>query len=130
MNEMLKTTFVILLLTLSSNVLKAQEEKSSVIIEQDEKITKLMDMKKDPETNQLYKIQIYSGRRSGAESAMNEFRNMFSDWPARMEYNTPYYNIQIGNFRSRLEADRALIKIKKKYPNAFIFKPKNNRKKA
>jgi hypothetical protein len=43
-----------------------------------------------------------------------------------MVYETPNYKIWIGNFRSRLEADKALIKIKKKYINAFIFKPKNN----
>lgn len=109
---------------LISKSVKAQVQEGIVTIEQDEEITKLLDMKKDPETNNLYKIQIYSGNRSGAESAINEFQETFSSWPARMEYDTPYYKIQIGNFRNRLEADRALIKIKKEYPNAFIFKPK------
>ena len=128
MKNILKTLCIaVLLLALHANA-NAQPKEGVVTIEQDDDITKLLDMKKDPKTNNLYKIQVYSGRRSGAESAMVEFKNKFSDWPARMEYDTPYYKIQVGNFRNRLEADKALLKIKKEYPNAFIFKPKSKRK--
>ena len=43
-----------------------------------------------------------------------------------MVFNTPNYKIWVGNFRDRLEADRALLRIKKSYMNAFIFKPKKD----
>jgi hypothetical protein len=29
----------------------------------------------------------------------------------------------VGNFMTRLEADRALLKIQKQFPNAFVFRP-------
>jgi hypothetical protein len=102
--------------------INAQEGKVS--IDQDKDITTLLEFKKDLNTVDLYKIQVYQGNRSGAEEAKTNFENTFNEWPISMEYETPNYKIWVGNFRSRLEADKALIKIKKNYANAFIFKPK------
>jgi len=95
-----------------------------VKIEQDQNINKLLEYKKDLSTVDLYKIQVYQGNRSGAETAKSKFESTYDEWPISMEYETPNYKIWVGNFRSRLEADKALIKIKKNYTNAFIFKPK------
>lgn len=102
--------------------INAQE--GQVSIDQDKDITTLLEFKKDLNTVDLYKIQVYQGNRSGAEEAKTIFENTFNEWPISMEYETPNYKIWVGNFRSRLEADKALIKIKKNYANAFIFKPK------
>lgn len=102
--------------------INAQE--GQVSIDQDKDITTLLEFKKDLNTVDLYKIQVYQGNRSGAEEAKTNFENTFNEWPISMEYETPNYKIWVGNFRSRLEADKALIKIKKNYANAFIFKPK------
>jgi len=105
-----------------SNQINAQEGKVS--IDQDKDITTLLEFKKDLNTVDLYKIQVFQGNRSGAEEAKTNFAYTFNEWPISMEYETPNYKIWVGNFRSRLEADKALIKIKKNYANAFIFKPK------
>ena len=53
-----------------------------------------------------------------------DFRNLYSDWRTSMEYETPNYKVWVGNFATRLEADRAWVKIKKEYMNAIIFQPK------
>ena len=82
------------------------------------------EMNKSDTDSDIYKIQIYSGNRSSAESAQREFNNAFSDWKPTIQYETPNFKIWAGNFRTRLEADRALKKIKNKFPSAFIFKPK------
>lgn len=100
----------------------AQEGK--VNIDQDKNINTLLEYKKDLSTVDLYKIQVFQGNRSGAETAKIKFASTYDEWPISMEYETPNYKIWVGNFRSRLEADKALIKIKKNYTNAFIFKPK------
>lgn len=115
----------ILILIISTN-LYAQE--GTVIINQDQEIENLLQIKKSIETSlNRYKIQIYSGlSRSAAESARTEFSGNYSDWPSSIEYETPNYKIWVGDFRSRLEADRALIRIKKTFMNAFIFEPKKN----
>lgn len=91
-------------------------------------ISSLLQLKKEinknENTSDRYKIQIYSGNRDSAESAIESFKNSFSDTTSRLVYETPNYKVWTGNYRSRLEADRALIKIKDKFPSAFIFKPK------
>lgn len=104
--------------------LQLNAQTGNVIVDQDKEITALLEYKKDLNTVDLYKIQVFQGNRSGAEEAMTKFESAFNEWPVSMEYETPNYKIWVGNFRSRLEADKALIKIKKNYSNAFIFKPK------
>ena len=44
-----------------------------------------------------------------------------------MKFETPNYKVWVGNFETRLEADRALRRIKRKFANAFIFKPKKEK---
>ncbi|WP_353776848.1 SPOR domain-containing protein [Winogradskyella sp. 3972H.M.0a.05] len=101
---------------------------ATVNVEQDKDIDRLLEYKRDLKTVETYKIQVFSGNRASAERVMTEFRNRYGEWPVSREYRTPNYKIWVGNFTSRLEADRALMKIKKKYANAFIFKPKKDKK--
>lgn len=103
-------------------------QNGTVTIDQDRQIEKLLEFKKDLTTNEIYKIQVFSGNRSSAEKAKIDFLNSYNDWPVSMEYNTPNYKIWIGNFTNRLEAERALQKIKRNYQTAFIFKPKISNK--
>ena len=103
-------------------------QEGTVTINQDKEIEALLKIKKTIETSSdRYKIQIYSGlSRSSAETARSEFLENYSDWPTSIEFETPNFKIWVGNFRNRLEADRALIRIKKTFMNAFIFRPKKN----
>ncbi len=98
-----------------------------VVVHEDAKISELLQLKKEINLNNdsksRYRIQIYSGNRSAAERIMAEFRNSFY-WSTKLVYETPNYKVWVGNFRTRLEADRALQKVKTKYPNAFKFIPK------
>lgn len=121
-----KYYIVALIFTLFSfSNLSAQQ--GTVEVNQDKQIDVLLKVKKDVNSSEAnYKIQVYSGNRPGAEKAHLEFRNSFGDWSSSMEFETPNYKIWVGNFETRLEADRALVKIKQKFANAFYFKPKKN----
>ena len=107
-------------------------QQGNVVINQNEKIDVLLALKKKMNKNEnnsdRYKIQVYSGNRLGAKNAQKDFSNSFSDWRPSMQYETPNFKIWAGNFRTRLEADRALKRIKRKFNNAFIFKPKKEKK--
>ena len=109
---------------ITTNYTYSQE--GNVTISQDENITVVMNMKEnmDYEDAARYKIQIYNGNRQDAYKAQNEFKSVFSDWNPSINFEQPNFKIWVGNFRTRLEADRALKKIKKEFPSAFIFKPK------
>jgi hypothetical protein len=108
-----------------SSFINAQE--GTVNIEQSKEIDKLLEFKKDIKTVETYRIQVYSGNSSSrASNVKAEFMQSYGQWPVEMVFNTPNYKIWVGNFRDRLEADRALLRIKKNYMNAFIFQPKKD----
>lgn len=106
--------------------LNSMAQEGTIIINQDKEIEALLEIKKDIESSSdRYKIQIFSGAsRNAAETARKKFYENYADLPSSIEYETPNYKIWVGNFRNRLEADRALLRIKKTFLNAFIFKPK------
>lgn len=107
-------------------------QQGHITINQDENISTLLNLKKelnkDENTSERYKIQIYNGNRSGATSAQKEFHSIYGDWHSKIIFDTPNFKIWAGNFRTRLEADRALKRIKRNFPSAFIFKPKKDKK--
>jgi hypothetical protein len=111
-----------------TNVCFAQQGK--VVLNQDKNITELLNVKKEMNVNDTnrYKIQIYSGNRKDAESAKASFESAYNQWSPVVQFETPNYKIWAGNFSTRLEADRALKKIKRNFPSAFIFKPKKGTK--
>lgn len=120
-----------LLLGFSTQILHAQQ--GSVRIEEDQQIPKLLALKKSLEKdNKLsdgYTIQLYYGELSAANAALRKYRNSFAAWPGTIEYETPNYKVWVGNFSSRLEADRALVKIQAKFPAAFPIKRSRSKKK-
>ena len=122
----LKNTLITSVLTVGFCAFaKAQTTQSTIT--QDRKITELLELKtqltKDNELTDRYKIQLYSGEREQAYDILKDYRNKLSTWPSFIEYQTPNYKVWVGNYRNRLEADRALLEIKKEFKSAFIFKP-------
>ncbi len=105
--------------------LHAQEAKISVA--QDSKFENLLKEKRRINSsitvNDRYKIQIYNGDSESSKKALNEFKKEFTGFDATVIFNTPSYKVWIGNFKTRIEAERNLIEIKKKYKNAFLIKP-------
>ena len=59
------------------------------------------------------------------ESKNNEryFKKEFKEFDATIVFNTPSYKVWVGNYKTRIEAERNLKLLVKKYPNAFIIKP-------
>ena len=120
------TLFTIVCFVSASNFCGAQQ--GSVSVNQDKKIVALLDLRKDMNLNDKdsdrYKIQIYSGNRATAENHRADFNSKFDKWNSAIEFETPNYKIWVGNFRTKIEADRAFKEIKQKFPNALLLKPK------
>ena len=92
----------------------------------DNRIDSLLNLKKEINKNTFnLKIQIFSGERDKAlELIANHDNDSFKNTSIELVYETPNYKVWIGDFYSQLEADKKLLMIKKKYPEAFIFRPK------
>lgn len=95
-------------------------------VNQDSRIDSLLKLKKEINKNIFdLKIQIYSGERDKAlELIANHNKDDYSNTNIELVYETPNYKVWIGDFYTQLEADKKLLMIKKKYPEAFIFRPK------
>ena len=67
----------------------------------------------------LYR-QIYNGNITEANKALLDAKNKYKQYPALLTFESPNYKVRIGSFRTRLEAEKNLIEIKKSYPAAFV----------
>lgn len=122
---------IIIFLTLFLS-LESHAQVGVVTINQDEKIPEILELKKTLEKgNELsdgYTIQLFYGDLSGADKIQKEYQKKYINWPSSIEYETPNYKVWVGNFNSRIEADRAQIEIHKNFPAAFILRPNKGKK--
>jgi hypothetical protein len=68
-----------------------------------------------------YRIQIFNGRKSDCLSQRGAFLRQFPEMQAYLLYEVPEYKTQVGNFRSRLEAERFLQQIIEAFPGSFVI---------
>jgi hypothetical protein len=74
-----------------------------------------------------FRIQVNFGQdRNEANKIRNDFATKFPGIPTYMAYQQPYFKINVGDFRTKLEAVKNLNIVKKSYPGAFIVKDKIN----
>lgn len=105
-------------------------QKGTVNIEANPKVEQLLALKKEAnrKAENVYRIQIFSGTASQARGREAAFKERFPGWKCDLKFETPNYKVWVGNFRTRLEADRRLLEVKKRFPNAFILAPQKRRK--
>ena len=96
-------------------------------VSQDSKFEQLLNEKRKINSgltlNSMYKIQIFSGSADESKRNLISFKKEFEDYDGTIIFSTPNYKVIIGNFTTRIEAERNLLLIKKMYPNALLIKP-------
>lgn len=119
----LKSYFVLFLLFSNFYSLFAQE----ITLTQDPKIEQLLAEKRKVNAsitiNNQYKIQIYNGSSEESKKILIQFKKENKNYDATIVFSTPIYKVWIGNFKTRIEAERNLNLLKKKYPSAILIKP-------
>lgn len=103
----------------------SQTKKSN--IEQDEKIERLLNEKRKSNSaitiNDKFKIQIYFGTIEESKKTLQAFKKDFSQTDGTITFSNPSYKVWVGSYKSKIEAEKAIIGIKKKYPTAVIIEP-------
>ena len=106
---------------------KTLGQSDSIIINEDPKLTKVLELKKlvnqETFTSGQYTVQIFSGNFKDSQELMNKIKEDEDLDEIFFIFETPYYKIRVGKFVSKIKAIKELKKIKKKYPSAFILKP-------
>ncbi len=67
-----------------------------------------------------YKIQLYNGDETTAYRIQNNFQLDF-EMKAELIYESPEWKVRVGNYKTRLEADRALLEINAKFSGAIVL---------
>lgn len=122
-----KNKLLLSVATIIATAATVSAQQGQVNIIQDEAIPALLEQKtemvQDGVIGDRYRIQLFSGDNNEASKVIREYRSRHPEWSSTIVFETPNYKVWVGNFRNSLEADRALIEIKKSYPAAFRFKP-------
>ena len=112
------------MITLAYNI-HAQDQ--NLIVNQDPKFEQLLSEKRkintSINTNDTYKIQIFSGKSEEAKKTLSDFKREFSAIDGTIIFNTPNYKVMVGSFKTRIEAERNLADIKKRFKSVFLIKP-------
>ncbi len=129
----MKITPVIFLLTLlflkqdllAQKYVTQSNADSSVTITKDSRVDDLI--KKQKEINQQkqtipgYRVQIYFGAiRQKAIELKNEFNSLHPEVASYLTYKQPNFKVRVGDFRTRLEAQKFLKNIQGQYATSFV----------
>ena len=97
-----------------------------VTIEQDPKIEQLIEVYKTTNSRaDYYTIQVGFGNYEEAKELKDLVKIDFPQWTPQIIFDSPTYRVRVGRFRTKLEAERKFIEVRKKYPAALILKPES-----
>ncbi len=127
MKNKFAATLFLTLATVLFNIKKISAQGGDVSLSQDPKFEQLLNEKRRINSsitvNDRYKVQVFNGDSETSKKTLAEFKRDFKEYDATIVFSTPSYKVWAGNFKTRIEAERNLAEIKKKYPNAFLVRP-------
>lgn len=99
-------------------------QQGTVNIKQDERIDKLLDVYKSVNSkSDFYQIQVGFGSHEKAQELKSQVDVDFPNLYSKIEFESPTYRVRLGRFKTKLEAERKFLEVRKKYPNAMLLKP-------
>ncbi len=105
----------------------ASAQDGNISVNQDPKFEQLLQEKRKTNVsialNDQYKIQIFSGASEKAKNRLYEFKQEFTAIDGTIVFFAPNYKVWVGNFKTRIEAERNLIEIEKRYSPVHLIKP-------
>ena len=124
--------FAVILLLIGFSRSFAQESGGTtgdIKIIQDEKVDLLVN--KHIQINQArkgiegFRIQIFfdsgTNSKTRAQSIFDSFKAKNPETGAYLSFKAPNYKVRVGDFRTRLDAQRYLNSINEEYPNAWVI---------
>lgn len=126
----MKFLFLLCLFGLSFYNAFSQENPNSSAIQTSMKVKALQEKKAEyhRRTNgecDGYRVKIhFSADRSKANEVKARFSSKYNDVPTYEDYQQPNFVVNVGDFKTKLEAYELLKKIQADFPYAFIVKSK------
>lgn len=74
-----------------------------------------------------YRVQVFYGSdRREVFNEQSKFNSLYPELNTYITYKQPNYYLRVGDFRTRLEAQRLMNELKGTFPTLFIFREKIN----
>lgn len=116
------------ILFLSLSISTAMGQSGNVQVVQDDKVDLLVSkhviINQNRKGIEGYRIQIFfdsgSNSKSRAQSVYESFKAQYPETGAYLTFKSPNYKVRVGDFRTKLDAQRFLNDIIGDYPNAWI----------
>lgn len=100
---------------------------SSTSVQQDNRFEELLNDKRKINAsitvNDRYKVQIFYGPADKAKKTLQDFKRDYKGTDGTIVFESPTYKVWVGSYKSRIEAERNLADIRRKFPNALLVKP-------
>ena len=122
-----KNLILTLLFLSLSGIALSQKVENLSYVNRDPRIDRLIE--KHRQYNQAnpgvdgFRVQVFfdSGNNSkrAAQTAREKFMEGYPEVGAYLTFNSPYYRVRVGDFRTKLEAEGFLFQLATTYPNAF-----------
>jgi len=120
-------TALIVAITITTSIAKMHGQNKNLVVNQDSKVEQLLNEKRKINStlsiNDRYKIQIFSGNSELAKKTLTDFKLEYKNVDATIIFQTPNYKVWVGNYRTRMEAERNFIEFQKRYKNILLIKP-------
>jgi hypothetical protein len=107
------------------------QEKGKVLVTKDPQIDSLIAKRLELSKNVKsgsgiwvsgFRVQIFSGlNRQDAYNEQAKFKVRFPTQVTYISYVQPNYRLRVGDFRTKLEAEKFMNELKKSYSSLFIF---------
>ncbi|NVK53856.1 MAG: SPOR domain-containing protein [Flavobacteriaceae bacterium] len=88
----------------------------------DEKVTSLINKKRayNKKNGYGFRIQLDNGFETRVKTTRSKFRIEFPTIQSYLLFESPEWKVQVGDYKTKLEADKMLNSIKAKFPSAII----------
>jgi hypothetical protein len=116
--RLLVGSFLMFLVNISISYAQSENNQITNLIE------KKRSFNKENKNSTVYKIQLYNGSETQAYKTRGNFQAEFPQFRTSILYKSPEWKTQVGNFETRLEADRILLIIKEKFAGAIVLEDK------
>ena len=117
--------------TATSTTLDYSVEDGKVDVHKDARIDKIAEFVRSGEESvdgvliDGYRVLIYFDQdKAKSEQQKARFMQMFDDHKAYVDYLAPNYRVRVGNFRTKLEAEKMKQQILEIFPTAIVVKDK------
>lgn len=105
--------------------------KGKITITVDEKVNEYIDQRRQENINDSlskgFRIQIIvSQKRNDAKIAKEKFSNMYPNCPVYLTFDSPYFKVRVGDYKTKLEAQALLFKLTQDFPTLILIEDKIN----